>query len=45
MEVLRNFDLLRVGYHTGDNATLNNTCLEVLSVKLKEELQVCLSPS
>jgi hypothetical protein len=45
VEVLRNFDILRVGYHTGDNATSNNTCLEALSEKLKAELQVCLSPS
>ncbi|CAG7561838.1 unnamed protein product [Fusarium equiseti] len=29
VEVLRNFDILRVGYYTGDNATSNNTCLEV----------------
>jgi hypothetical protein len=43
VEVLRNFDILRVGYHTGDNAPSNNTFLEALSDKLKEELQVCLS--
>jgi len=45
VEVLRNFDILRVGYYTGDNATLNITCLEALPEKLKAELQVCLSPS
>jgi hypothetical protein len=27
VEVLHNIDILRVGYHTGDNATSNNTCL------------------
>ncbi|KAH7471703.1 hypothetical protein FOMA001_g13695 [Fusarium oxysporum f. sp. matthiolae] len=43
VEVLRNFDILRVGYHTGDNATSNNTCLEALSEKLKAELQEALT--
>ena len=37
MAVLRKLDISRVGYHTGDNASSNNTCLEVLSRMLRAE--------
>ncbi|TQV91003.1 Ribonuclease H-like protein [Cordyceps javanica] len=30
-KVLEKFEIRRVGYHTGDNASSNNTCLEALS--------------
>ncbi|RKL02611.1 hypothetical protein BFJ70_g17345 [Fusarium oxysporum] len=33
-DVLGRFEIRRVGYHTGDNASSNNTCLEALSKKL-----------
>lgn len=41
MEVLRSFGISRVGYHTGDNATSNDTCLESLSRMLRAEYCVC----
>lgn len=39
-DVLRRFEIRRVGYHTGDNASSNNTCLEALSEKLFHEREV-----
>jgi hypothetical protein len=39
-DVLKRFGIRRVGYHTGDNATSNNTCLEALSEKLFNEREV-----
>ena len=40
--VLRQFEILNVGYHTGDNATSNDTCLQSLSQILKAEYNVSL---
>src|SRR5260370_39816248 len=37
VEVLRRFGISKVGYHTGDNATSNDTCLESLSRMLEAE--------
>jgi hypothetical protein len=39
-KVLRNFNITKVGYHTGDNATSNDTCLQSLSEALKAEFDV-----
>ena len=36
-DVFGRFEIRRVGYHTGDNASSNNTCLEALSKKLLHE--------
>lgn len=38
MAVIRRFNISRIGYHVGDNATSNDTCLESLAVQLKTEL-------
>lgn len=35
--VLKRFEIQQIGYHTGDNASSNNTCLEALSKKLFHE--------
>lgn len=43
-EVLERFEIRRVGYHTGDNASSNNTCLDALSKKLKEEREIDFDP-
>lgn len=43
-KVLRNFNISKVGYHTGDNATSNDTCLESLSRYLKAELKMDFDP-
>jgi hypothetical protein len=40
MNVLYIFGITRIGYHVGDNATSNDTCLESLSLRLKAELEV-----
>ena len=42
---LRKFNITaqNLGYHTGDNATLNNTCLEELSKVLEAESGVSLT--
>lgn len=40
MAVIRRLGVKRIGYHTGDNATSNDTCLASLETKLKEELDV-----
>jgi hypothetical protein len=40
MDVLYIFGITRIGYHIGDNATSNDTCLEALSLRLKAELDV-----
>ena len=37
IDVLRSFGISNVGYHTGDNATSNDTCLESLSRMLKAD--------
>ena len=37
MKVLNKFGVKRIGYHTGDNATSNDTCLVLLAAKLKAE--------
>ncbi|KAG7423575.1 putative AC transposase [Fusarium oxysporum f. sp. raphani] len=42
-DVLKRFGIRRVGYHTGDNATSNNTCLEALSEKLFNERELSFS--
>jgi hypothetical protein len=42
-ETLRKFEISKVGYHTGDNATSNDTCLEALSESLREEHGVSLA--
>ncbi|KAL9563688.1 hypothetical protein ACKAV7_012077 [Fusarium commune] len=36
-DVLGRYEIRSVGYHTGDNASSNNTCLEALSKKLLHE--------
>jgi hAT family C-terminal dimerisation region len=36
-EVLERFSIRNVGYHTGDNATSNDTCLAALSSRLRSE--------
>ena len=41
MDVLHSFSISKVGYHVGDNATSNDTCLESLAIRLKAELEVC----
>jgi hypothetical protein len=41
---LHNFNIKNVGYYTGDNATSNDTCLEALSIRLKEELDIEFDP-
>jgi hypothetical protein len=43
-DVLKRFGIRRVGYHTGDNATSNNTCLEALSEKLFNEREIIFDP-
>ncbi|RYO01198.1 hypothetical protein AA0121_g13269 [Alternaria tenuissima] len=34
----------RIGYHTGDNATSNNTCLQALAFQLKDKYAVSFNP-
>jgi hypothetical protein len=41
MDVIKYFGISRIGYHIGDNATSNDTCLDALAARLKAELQVC----
>ena len=41
MDVLNSFDISRIGYHIGDNASSNDTCLESLAQRLKAEHEVC----
>ncbi|RKK90088.1 hypothetical protein BFJ63_vAg18390 [Fusarium oxysporum f. sp. narcissi] len=39
MSILETFGIMpKLGYHTGDNATSNNTCLESIARRLKENL-------
>jgi hypothetical protein len=38
--VLYNFRIIRIGYHIGDNASSNNTCLVTLAEKLQDEHRV-----
>jgi hypothetical protein len=41
LDTLRNYGITtRIGYHTGDNATSNDTLLRALSVQLKDKYQV-----
>lgn len=42
--VLERFKIRRVGYHTGDNASSNNSCLEALSKKLLDEQEITFDP-
>ncbi|KAI7767310.1 hypothetical protein LZL87_013931 [Fusarium oxysporum] len=40
MSILETFGImLKLGYHTGDNATSNDTCLESIARQLKENLE------
>lgn len=41
MDVIHTFGISRIGYHVGDNASSNDTCLEALAVRLRAELEVC----
>jgi hypothetical protein len=41
MDVIHSFGISRIGYHIGDNASSNDTCLEALGSRLKAELKVC----
>jgi hypothetical protein len=42
LKVLEEFGIQsKIGWHTGDNATSNDTCLEVLESRLLAEHQVC----
>lgn len=43
-DVLARFEIRRVGYHTGDNASSNNTCLEALSRNLLRERGIVFDP-
>lgn len=41
LSVLQSFDIQkRIGYHTGDNASSNDTCLEYLGTRLRETYNV-----
>jgi hypothetical protein len=41
MDTLRKYNIAsQIGYHVGDNATSNGTCLEALSKQLKREYNV-----
>ena len=40
-DVLRNYAITKVGYHTSDNATSNDTCIEALSQILRSDHGVC----
>jgi hypothetical protein len=40
MDVLHTFAITRIGYHVGDNASSNDTCLVSLARRLEEEHQV-----
>jgi hypothetical protein len=42
--VLERFEIRRVGYHTGDNASSNNSCLEALSKKLLDAQGIIFDP-
>jgi hypothetical protein len=45
MSILETFGIMsKLGYHTGDNATSNNTCLESIARRLKENLNVSWRP-
>ena len=44
MKVLRKLNISRVGYHTGDNATSNDTCLDVLLRMLRAKFGVDFNP-
>jgi hypothetical protein len=43
-QVLEQFEIRRVGYHTGDNASSNNSCLEALSKKLLDVHGIIFDP-
>ncbi|TXB96529.1 hypothetical protein FocTR4_00011966 [Fusarium oxysporum f. sp. cubense] len=43
-DVLGRFEIRRVGYHTWDNASSNNTCLEALSNKLLHGRGIIFNP-
>jgi hypothetical protein len=40
MHVVHRYNISRVGYHVGDNATTNNACGDALATGLKEEHEV-----
>jgi hypothetical protein len=44
MDIIYKFGISRIGYHIGDNATSNDTCLEALATRLKAEREVCCLP-
>ncbi|KAJ3453361.1 hypothetical protein MRS44_017608 [Fusarium solani] len=45
MNILETFGIMsKLGYHTGDNATSNDTCLESIARRLKENLNVDYDP-
>ncbi|ENH65032.1 Putative AC9 transposase [Fusarium oxysporum f. sp. cubense race 1] len=45
MSILKTFGIMsKLGYHTGDNATSNNTCLESIAHRLKENLDIDYDP-
>lgn len=44
MTVIQSFGISNIGYHIGDNASSNDTCLEALAIKLKAELEVSQLP-
>ncbi|KAI7759430.1 hypothetical protein LZL87_013697 [Fusarium oxysporum] len=45
MSILETFGIMsKLGYHTGDNATSNSTCLESMERRLKENLNVSWRP-
>ncbi|KAK7571327.1 hypothetical protein V3481_007143 [Fusarium oxysporum f. sp. vasinfectum] len=45
MSILETFGIMsKLGYHTGDNATSNNTCLESIARRLKENLNIDYDP-
>jgi hypothetical protein len=45
MSILETFGIMsKLGYHTGGNATSNNTCLESIARRLKENLNVSWRP-
>ncbi|KAJ3455498.1 hypothetical protein MRS44_016980 [Fusarium solani] len=45
MSILETFGIMsKLGYHTGDNATSNDTCLESIARRLKENLNIDYDP-
>jgi hypothetical protein len=45
MSILETFGIMStLGYHTGDNATSNDTCLESIARRLKENIDLSWRP-